>query len=98
MATHVAAPSDAPPLFFFFHRDGHGTNRGQTNLVTFHVRNKASVDEVVVTLVASLAAVLPGQLDPVAFDSIDRADVNAIGADHFHMFLDLCHAIPLVIC
>jgi hypothetical protein len=89
----VVAPSAAHPLFFFFHRDGHGTDRRQANPVSFHVRDKAPVDEVVVTPVMPLAAVLPGQLDAVAFDSIDRANVNAIGADDFHMFPDLGHVI-----
>jgi hypothetical protein len=43
--------------------------------------------------VTSLAAVLLGELDPVAFDPIDCADVNSICADDFHMFLDLGHVI-----
>jgi len=93
---HLLAPRTARSLFLFLHRDGHGTDRRQANLVSFHVRDEVPVDEVVVTLVTSLAAVLLGQLDPVAIDPIDRADVNAIGADDFHMFPDLGHVVPLV--
>jgi hypothetical protein len=92
----VVAPRDTYQLFFFFHRDGHGTDRRQANLVSFDVRDKAPVDEVVVTPVMPLAAVLPGQLDAATFDPIDRADVNAIGADDFHMFHDLDHVMPLI--
>jgi hypothetical protein len=92
------ASTAAGPLFFFFHRDRHGTDRRQANLVSFDVRNEAAVDKVVVTLVTSLAAVPPGQLDAVAFDPIDRADVNTIGPDDFHMLLDFGHVIPLVVC
>jgi hypothetical protein len=45
-------------------------------LVSFHVRNKVPVYIMVVALVTSLAAVLLGQLDSVAFDPIDCADVT----------------------
>lgn len=35
------------------------------------------------------AAVGLGQLDPVALDLVDGAEMNAVGADHFHMFANL---------
>jgi len=37
------------------------------------------------------AAVLLRQLDAVAFDPVHRANVDTIGSDDFHMFLDLSH-------
>jgi hypothetical protein len=49
-------------------------------LVSFYVCNKVPIYIVVVALVTPLAAVLFGQLDPVAFNSIDRTDVNSICA------------------
>jgi hypothetical protein len=56
----------------------------QTNLVTFNARNQTSIN--VVALASTLTAVRLGQLDTTAFDLIDRADVDAIGADYFHVF------------
>jgi hypothetical protein len=41
-----------------------------------------------VPFMASLAAVGLGQLDALAVDMVDRADMDAVGADDFHMFLD----------
>jgi hypothetical protein len=46
-------------------------------------------DEVMMAFVAG-AAVLLGQLDAVALDAIDRADMKAVGADNLGMFSDLC--------
>jgi len=45
----------------------------------------------VVSFVGAFAAVLPSQLDPVALDLIYGADVDAIGADYFHVLFDLTH-------
>ena len=36
-------------------------------------------------LVGALAAVGLGQLDPLALDLVDGADMDAVGADDFHM-------------
>ena len=52
---------------------------------------QAFVDEVVMALVAAFAAVLLRHLDAAAFDLIDRADVDTVGPDNFHMFLDFFH-------
>ena len=57
----------------------------------FHLRDQALVDEVVVTLVATLPAVLLSQLDAVAFDLVDGASVNAVRADNFHVLFDVGH-------
>ena len=36
--------------------------------------------------VAALAAVLLGELDPIALDPVDRTDMHAVRADHLHAF------------
>jgi hypothetical protein len=46
----------------------------------------------VVMLFVTDAAVEPDQLDPIAFDPIDSADVRAVGADHFHMLANVFEA------
>jgi hypothetical protein len=48
-------------LLLFFHRYGYGADRGKTHFVAFHLRDEALVKEVMVALVAALAAVLLGQ-------------------------------------
>src|SRR5690242_17230927 len=45
-----------------------------------------------VALVRPLSAVLPGELDPAALDLVYGADVDAIGANDFHMLLDIGHS------
>ena len=44
-----------------------------------------------VALVATLPAVLFSQLDAVAFDLVDGANVNAVRADNFHVLFDVGH-------
>jgi hypothetical protein len=78
-------------LFFLFHGDGDGTDCGEADLVAFYARDEAAINEVVMTLVASLAAVSFGQLDPIDLDLIDRSDMDTVRADYFHVFLDLGH-------
>jgi uncharacterized protein involved in copper resistance len=46
----------------------------------------------VVALVSAEAAVRLGQLDPVAFDMVDGADRDAVGADHLHMLANIVKA------
>ena len=48
-------------------------------------------DEMVMLLVRD-AAVRTDQLDPVLLDPINGADVDAVGADHFHMLADVLEA------
>lgn len=55
------------------------------------IGDQALVDEVMMSPVAALAAVLLRQLDPAAFDLVHGADVDTVGADYFHMFLDVGH-------
>ena len=43
--------------------------------------------------VAALAAVSLGQLDAVAFDTIDSSNVNAVRADDFHMLSYTLHVM-----
>src|SRR5882672_1974020 len=44
-----------------------------------------------VTLVATFTAVLLSQLDAVPFDLVHGPDVNAVGADNFHVLFDVGH-------
>jgi hypothetical protein len=85
-------PTAREALLFFFHSYGDCTNRGKAYLVALYARNKTAINEVVMTFVASLAAVFFGQLDPIALDLIDRTDVDAVRADYFHVFLDISHS------
>ena len=70
-------------LFFLLHGDRHGSVRRQADLVAFHLGDQALVDEVMMSPVAALAAVLLRQLDPAAFDLVHGADVDTVGADYF---------------
>jgi hypothetical protein len=45
------------------------------------------------TPVPALAAIGFGELDAVAFNFIDRANMNAVRADHFHMFFYFRHLL-----
>jgi hypothetical protein len=44
-------------------------------------------------LVRAFAAVLFSKLDTTAFDLVDGADMNAVGADDFHVLFDISHEI-----
>ena len=79
---------------FLFEGDGDIAVRRKPDLVAFDIGDEAERDEVVVALMRALAAVRLGQLDAVALDVIDSADMHAVGSDDFHMFLDaagVCH-------
>jgi len=55
-------------LLFFFHGHGNSADCGEPNLIALRAGDEAAINEVVMTLVASLATALFGQLDPIAFD------------------------------
>jgi hypothetical protein len=82
--------------FLLFHRDGDRTDGGEPHLAAFNAGNQAAIDIVVMALVRSFSAVLLGQLDPVALELVDRADVNAVGADDFHVLFDVGRGLPLL--
>src|SRR5665213_1075929 len=46
----------------------------------------------VMAFVLALTAISLGQFDPLTLNLIDSPDMNAIGADHFHMFFDFGHS------
>jgi hypothetical protein len=81
-----------------FQGDGDGTYRGKTDLVVLHARDETAINEVVMTLVTSLAAVFFGQLDPIALDLINRTNMDTIRADYFHVLFDLISAMAGVPC
>src|SRR3984957_1606719 len=82
-------------FLLFFQGDGDRTDGGEPHLVAFNAGHQATIDIVVMPLVRTFSTVLLGQLDPVAFDLIDGADVNAVGADDFHVLLDVSHCLQL---
>jgi hypothetical protein len=43
-------------------------------------------------LLVAFAAVGADELDAIVFDAIDRAEMHAVGADHFHMLTDILEA------
>ena len=55
-------------LFFLLHGDRDGSVRRQADLVAFHLGDQVLVDEVMMSPVAALAAVLLRQFDLAAFD------------------------------
>src|SRR6476620_6639251 len=65
--------------------------RSQPNLVAFHLGNESAGDVVMVLLVSD-SAVCSDELDPVFLDVVDGADVDAVSADHFHMFTNVFEA------
>ena len=73
---------------FFLELDGDVAIGGKPHLVALDRRDQAERDIMMVALVRALAAVGLGQLDPVAFDPVDGADMDSVGADHFHIFSD----------
>jgi len=75
-------------LIFLLHRHCDIRIRGESDLVALHTSDEALVDEMMVAFVGALAAIPLRQLDAPAFDPVHRANMDPIGADHFHMFLD----------
>jgi hypothetical protein len=65
---------------------------GKLDDISFDSADKLSIDEVMMALVAR-GAVLPGQLDASAFDTINGADKSAVLADDFHVFPDIRHGV-----
>jgi len=49
---------------------------GEADVVALYVRDEAASNIVVMTLVASLTAIFPCQLDPIALDLIDSASAG----------------------
>jgi hypothetical protein len=54
-------------------------------LVSLDLRNQSSRNIVMMPSMATLAAVCDGELDPVSLDAIDSTNMNAVGADDFHV-------------
>src|SRR5689334_13556058 len=64
---------------------------GQSNLVTFDLRNQPARDEMVMLLMTH-AAVGADQLDTVILDAVDGTHVDPVGADDFHMLANILEA------
>jgi hypothetical protein len=77
-----------PSRLFLFERYGDVGIGRQANLLSFNPGHKTNLDVVMVPFVSAFALLL-FELDPVALDAIDHADMNAVGADDFHILFDL---------
>src|SRR4051794_28059702 len=82
-------------LLFLFHGDGDSTDSREPDLIAFHLGDEAAINEVVMPLVASFAAIFFGELDAVALNLIDCADMGSVRSNNFHVFFDLGHRRPL---
>ena len=71
----------------FFEGDGDVGVGGEADLAAFDAGDEGVGDIMMMALVAALPAIGLGELDPVALDAVNGADMDAIGADHFGMFL-----------
>src|SRR5690606_4620214 len=60
----------------------------QPHLVALDLRDQRQRDGMVMAPMATLAAVLLRQLDVVAVNAVDGPDMDAIGADDFHVLPD----------
>ena len=72
----------------FFEAHGSVAVGGEPDFAAFDFSHEGGRDEVVMALVAALAAVGLDEFDTVALDGVDGPDMDAVGADHFHMLLD----------
>jgi len=62
---------------------------GEANRVALDACDQALGNLVMVAFVASFAAVLHRELDPVSFNTVNRSHMHSIGADYFGVFPDL---------
>ena len=75
-------------VVFGFVHDGDIGIGAKAHLVAFDFGDEIARDVVVMVVMVAFAAIFFGQLDAAALDTIHGADMDAIRADHFHMFLD----------
>jgi len=81
-------------FFFFFKCDGYICICGKAHGAVFDSRDLTTADEVVVPFMVAFTAIFFGQLDTVADNPVNGANMNAVRADDFCMFLNLgkvCH-------
>lgn len=86
-------------LFLFEQLCNDFTARGQAHFVAFDIGNQ-SFGNVMVMLLVSDAAVRTNKLNSIVFNSIDGADMNSIGSNHFHVLANIiksAHRISLLL-
>ena len=86
MGRNQMAPCSGGIGFFFLEGDRDIRVCGQPHFLTLDLGNETEGNEVVMPSVGALAAVALGQLDSLSLNFVDSADMDAVGADHFHMF------------
>jgi hypothetical protein len=71
---------------FLFQGDRYCRVRRQTHRLSFDIRDQPQVYKMMMTFVASFAAVGLRELDLTVFNAVDSSDMDAVCPDHFHMF------------
>ncbi len=84
-----SAPEPSPLVLFFFKENGVGAGRREPHsAILINPGDQSLADIMMMPGVTSLAAIRLDQLDTIAIDMIDSADMDAISADNLSMFLD----------
>jgi len=84
-----STPEPSPLVFLFFKEDSVSPGRREPHsAIIVNPGDQSLADIMMMPGVTSLAAVRLDQLDTIAFDMIDSADMDAISADNLGMFLD----------
>src|SRR5262249_16173379 len=81
--------SDRLSRLLFLERHGHRRVRREANPLPLDVGDQPEVDEMRVALVLALAAVALREPEAPVGDTVDRADLDAVPANHFHVLGDL---------
>ena len=93
-AVNPAAPTQSLPnssafVLFLFEKDSVGACSGQPyGAILVNPGDQSFADVMMMSRMTAFAAVRLDQLDTVAIDMIDRADMHAVSADNIGMFLD----------
>lgn len=89
---NIAVPycptSDSFTAVFLLKRNGDVSIGRKTDRLTFNLSNQAQIKIVMMALMFSFPAILLCQLDPIAFDAVDSANMNTVRTDDFGMLFD----------
>src|ERR1700731_5469832 len=77
-----------PSRFLLFEGHGNCCIGGKTDLWALNARHEADFDVVMMPRVHPVTAVALFELDAVAYDAIDCADMDTISPDDLHSFFD----------
>jgi hypothetical protein len=71
--------------FFLFEGHGHIGIGAEPHHTFMDIRDQATRNEMMMALMRAVAAILPRELDAVADDMVDSADMHTVRADDFGM-------------